>query len=65
MDDYLFTPGKSERRNLPPIRLLDGQHFVLGDNRDDSEDLREFGPVSGDLLLGRVIATFATGPRAK
>jgi signal peptidase I len=60
-----FTPGKSERRNLPPIRLLDGQYFVLGDNRDDSEDSREFGPVSGDLLLGRVIATFATGPRAK
>lgn len=60
-----FTPGKSERRNLPPIRLLDGQYFLLGDNRDDSEDSREFGPVSGDLLLGRVIATFATGPRAK
>jgi signal peptidase I len=60
-----FTPGKNERRNLPPIRLLDGQYFVLGDNRDDSEDSREFGPVSGDLLLGRVIATFATGPRAK
>jgi signal peptidase I len=60
-----FTPGKSERRNLPPIRMLDGQYFVLGDNRDDSEDSREFGPVSGDLLLGRVIATFATGPRAK
>ena len=60
-----FTPGKSERRNLPPIRLLDGQYFLLGDNRDDSEDSREFGPASGDLLLGRVIATFATGPRAK
>jgi|ERR1035438_6600820 signal peptidase I len=58
-----FTPGRSENRNHPPIRLADGQYFVLGDNRDDSKDSREFGPVSEDLLLGKVIATFATGER--
>lgn len=60
-----FTPGKSEHRNHPPVRLSDRQYFVLGDNRDDSEDSREFGPVSEELLLGRVIVTFATGERAR
>jgi signal peptidase I len=60
-----FTPGKSEHRNHRPTRLSDGQYFVLGDNRDDSEDSREFGPVSEDLLLGKVIATFATGERTR
>lgn len=60
-----FTPGKSEHRNHPPMRLSDRQYFVLGDNRDDSYDSREFGPVSEDLLLGKAIAIFATGERAK
>jgi signal peptidase I len=60
-----FTPGKSERRNLSPIRLLDGQYFVLGDNRDDSEDSREFGPVSGDLLLGKSDRHLCDGAQGK
>jgi len=60
-----FTPGKDEHRNCPPIRLSDRQYFVLGDNRDGSLDSREFGPISEESLLGKVIATFATGERAR
>jgi signal peptidase I len=60
-----FTPGKSEQRNHPPVHLSDREYFVLGDNRDDSMDSREFGPLSEDLLLGKMVASFATGPRVK
>ena len=60
-----FTPGKNEHRDYPPIRLSDRQYFVLGDNRDDSLDSREFGPIPEESLLGKVIATFATGERAR
>ena len=31
---------------------------MLGDNRDPSDDSREFGAVSGELFVGKVIATF-------
>jgi signal peptidase I len=60
-----FTPGKSRHRNHPPTRLAAGQYFLLGDNRDDSYDSRQFGPVPEDVFLGKVIAILPTGARAR
>jgi signal peptidase I len=40
-----------------PARVPAGTVFVLGDNRGDSEDSREFGPVPHPRLIGRVDLT--------
>lgn len=39
-----------------PVTVPDGQVLVLGDNRGDSEDSRQFGTVRLDQVEGRVIA---------
>ena len=43
-----------------PIKLLDDQYFVLGDNRNSSEDSRyeSVGFVSSEDILGRVWAKY-------
>ncbi len=58
-----YTPGKGEHRNHPPIQLANDQYFVLGDNRDASVDSREWGPISGSSVIGKVIMKLPTGHR--
>src|SRR4051794_39140710 len=37
-----------------PKRVPAGDVFVMGDNRGDSEDSRDYGPVARDRLIGRI-----------
>jgi len=48
-----FLPGLQARRNFAEITVPAGQYFLLGDNRDNSEDSRFIGTVPREKLIGR------------
>jgi signal peptidase I len=39
-----------------PVKVRPGTVFVMGDNRANSEDSRDFGAVSTDRIIGRAVA---------
>jgi signal peptidase I len=61
--DYLVNPSdriryRPTRDNWGPIQVPDGRYFVLGDNRDDSEDSRYWGFVDQRSIKGKPLFVY-------
>lgn len=54
-EPYLADVGSS---SMPPLEVLPGQLFVMGDNRSNSEDSRQFGFVPMRYVKGKAFLVY-------
>jgi len=49
-----YLPETAKTYNLDdPVEIPEGEVWVMGDNRTNSEDSRAFGPIDTDSIVGR------------
>jgi signal peptidase I len=55
---HLDEATVDERDFLPAVKVPDGHYFLMGDNRDNSADSREWGFVPRDQIRGRAVFVY-------
>jgi signal peptidase I len=56
--DEPYVDEGNRTADFGPVEVPPGHIFVMGDNRMNSSDSREFGPVSMDRVVGRADVIF-------
>jgi len=54
--DEPYAIGKQVRERPEAVTLQDDEVWVMGDNRDFSDDSRDYGPVKTSQLVGHATA---------
>jgi signal peptidase I len=57
-DYQIYPPEYSNRDNFGPFEIPPGQYFVLGDNRDNSQDSREWGFLEREYIKGKAFLVY-------
>jgi len=58
IEPYVQSSRRDTGTSYPPRKVPDGMYFMMGDNRAQSCDSREWGPVPRKNLIGEVFAVY-------
>lgn len=56
-EPYLLEPGDMDYY-MPPVTVEKGRFFVMGDNRNNSNDSHKWGQLDRNRVLGKAMVTF-------
>lgn len=54
----IYPPGAGNKDNYGPITIPPGKLFMMGDNRDDSDDSRFWGFLDKSLIKGKAMVIY-------
>ena len=52
-EHLIYIQPQRNPLDLPELEVPEGMYFVMGDNRDNSDDSRSWGFVSEKLIIGK------------
>lgn len=57
-EEGIFYETYKSNNSMLPIKLNTNEYFVLGDMRDNAKDSRDFGAVTSNEIIGKIIYIF-------
>ncbi|MEW6128897.1 MAG: signal peptidase I [Acidobacteriota bacterium] len=61
-EPYISPDFYQHPRKTPELKIPPDHYFVMGDNRDASNDSRQFGTVPKKLIYGKYLLTYQKAP---
>lgn len=58
IEEPYVPPQYADSTNFGPLRVRDGEYFLMGDHRSSSNDSRVFGPVPEELIYGKAVFAY-------
>jgi signal peptidase I len=65
IDRNIRPTGAGNRDNFGPYVVPDHHYFMMGDNRDNSDDSRFWGPLNEDLIKGKALFIYWSWDKQK